>query len=231
MIVCLNPAACRAFGLGGLGDDVGVRFVVPSVATGLSIATPAIAHAISTAAWAVPVVGAGVAAVTIALTAIFTRKGPKQRVASTSIVNDLEPQLQRNLAEYLAGPHTRASQLIALRLFDDAWAFLNSSDACGSPALGAPGQACISDRQAGACVWRDEAGECWNWFKGYREPIANDAAVVDTPASDSFLASLLGGGGAGVVGDGSGFSVESLTEGGSVLPLLGAGLIVAGLVL
>lgn len=133
----------------------------------------------------VPIVGAAVAGVTLALSLIFSRKGPQQRIASTAIVNDLEPQLQANLAAYMAGPRTKSSQAQALLNFDQAWQFLQSADGCGAPALGAPGKACIDDRKAGACKWKDDADECWNWFIGYRDPIANDDAAPDPTVMDT----------------------------------------------
>jgi hypothetical protein len=102
---------------------------------------------------------------------IFSRKGPAQKVASTNIVNQLEPQLQRNLSAYRNGPRTRANQSAALANFDAAWAYLASSQACGSPDLGNPGKACISDRARGGK---------WDWFRMYRDPIANDESVSDS---------------------------------------------------
>lgn len=113
-------------------------------------------------------VGLAVTGVTFALQAIFARKGPRQRVASTSIVNDLEPQLQANLDGYFSGPRTPESQAAALANFDAAWQFLVSSQACGSPDLGNPGRACIADRSRGGR---------WDWASYYRDPIAADVPV------------------------------------------------------
>lgn len=130
---------------------------------------------------AVPVIGAAVAGVTIGLQLIFNRKGPKQKVASTKIVDDLEPLLKNNVEAYMSGPRTRSSQAAAIQNFDDAWAYLISDQACGSQALGNPGKACISDRSKGGK---------WDWFSYYRDPIANDSQVVADPVADS-LSQLL----------------------------------------
>lgn len=189
-------ASNRCAGLSGLAGDA-ANTGIKIGATAGQIATPALAHLITAASWGVPVVGAAIAGVTLALTAIFNRKGPQQKVASTKIVNDLEPQLLANLNGYLNGPRTRSSQAAALANFDAAWAMLISSDYCGSSQLGNPGKACIADRQQGACVWKDASGQCWNWFVGYRDPIANDPNVKpDTVQSEisSFLPELTGGG-------------------------------------
>jgi hypothetical protein len=92
-------------------------------------------------------------------------------------------------------------QVAALNTFDTAWQALQQ--ACGNPQLGAAGQRCISDRQAGACTWKASAGgwqadgtykmwgaagsgsDCWNWFIGMRDPIANDPNVQPDPVPSS----------------------------------------------
>jgi len=142
-----------------------------SVGGGIAVAAGMAAHAL----W-VPVVGVAVAAVTFALGLIFARKGGQQRVISTQIVNELEPQLQANVAGYFTGPRTRASQAQALANFDAAWDWLGGPQACGNEQLGNPGAACIADR--------DRGGQ-WDWFSYYRDPIANDPQVRDDPVSNA----------------------------------------------
>jgi hypothetical protein len=143
----------------------------------------------------VPVIGAIVAGITLALVAIFSRKGPKQKVATTEIVNKIEPLLQQNLSGYMAGPHTVSSRAQALANFDAGWAYVNQY--CDIPEMGNPGQACVSDRQAGSCVWKDSTSQCWNWFVGYRDPIANDPNVVPDPTmvdtAGNLIDSITGG--------------------------------------
>lgn len=179
-------------GLGQLGQEG------PGVGQRLTIAAPTIAMAtLATAshfgaAWAtaaIPVVGPIIAGVTVALMLIFGRKGPKQRRATTEIVNKVEPLLKKNLDGYLSGPRTRAAQEQALANFDAGWQYVQ--EYCGIPEMGNPGKACISDRQSGACIWRDEANECWNWFKGYRDPIANDPNVRTDPVVDTLTGKLV----------------------------------------
>lgn len=121
------------------------------------------------AAW-VPIVGPIVAGVALALSLILGRKGPRQKVVSTQIVDELEPQLKINLEGYRSGPRTRASQQAALANFDAAWAYLISPDALGNAELGEPGRRGIADR--------DRDGK-WDWFAYYRDPIANDPQVRD----------------------------------------------------
>jgi hypothetical protein len=65
--------------------------------------------------------------------------------------------------------------------FDYAWSQLTQM--WSDPALGEPGQRAIQDRQQGACKWRDGQGQCWNWFTGYRDPIAFDPEVKDDTAA------------------------------------------------
>ncbi len=129
---------------------------------------------------AIPIIGPVIAGVTIGLSLLFNRKGPQQKVATTQIVNQLEPLLQQNLDGYMKGPRNRSSQQQALANFDAAWQWLTQH--CQIPVMGDPGQRCVTDRQAGSCVWRD-GGQCWNWFVGYRDPIANDPNVKDDRAA------------------------------------------------
>lgn len=184
MIVSAHPAGELA-GTGSQYAQVGVQ-------TG-----GAIAATIATAAhWtaAIPVIGVAVAGVTAALALWFSRKGPQQKIATTKIVEDLQenPQygLRANLAAYMAGPRTAASQAQALKNFDDVWAFLVSRDACGNPEMGNPGQACISDR--------DHGGQ-WDWFRMWRDPIAQDQVQPDPQGTAALLESFAGSGGSTVV--------------------------------
>ncbi len=146
---------------------------------------------------AVPVIGAAVAGVALGLILIFNRKGPGQRVASTKIVDELEPLLKNNVEAYMSGPRTRASQAAALQNFDNAWAFLVGPDACGNAQLGNPGKACIADRSPGGK---------WDWSAYYRDPIAQDDGVKADPAANS-ISQLL-----------PGASADTVEQIGSLLP-------------
>lgn len=128
----------------------------------------------TSAAVAVPVIGAIVAGVTLALVAIFSRKGPKQKVATTEIVNKVEPLLQQNLEGYMSGPRTKSSQAQAIENFKAGWQYV--VDNCDVPVMGNPGQECVKDRQRG--------GE-WDWFAYYHDPIANDTQVIPDPVEGS----------------------------------------------
>ena len=130
----------------------------------------------ASAALAIPLIGAAVAGVVLALTLLFNRKGPKQRVATTEIVNKVEPLLQENLAGYMAGPRTVSSQAQALENFKAGWAYV--VEYCDTPAMGNPGQACVRDRQPG--------GQ-WDWKSYYYDPIANDMGVIPDPEEGSVV--------------------------------------------
>jgi len=99
----------------------------------------------------------------------FNRRAPGQKVDTTLIVNETEPILIRNLAEFQAG---RISRQAALDVFDQAWAYIRA--ACGDAAMGNPGRACIRDRQAGGR---------WDWFAAYRTPIE----TAPDPAAEMIL--------------------------------------------
>lgn len=162
-------------------------------------------------ALAVPVIGAAMVGVTIAVIGLMQlAKGCGQTCIVTSEwANQAEELLKKNLAAYMALPTPRpiSARNTAMSNFNVIWARLGQM--CGDPATGDAGRRCISDRQQGACKWRDASGQCWNWFTGYYDPIANDMNVVD----DSIAARASG-------------AFANIASGGDLLPLaLGAGLI------
>ncbi len=167
--------------LGGLGGST-AGIVIPSV----NIAGGVLSGA-AMAAWgtlAATGIGAAVAGVTIALTAIFNRKGPQQKVATTHIVDAIEPELRKNLDGYMSGPRTRSSQQQALANFDAGWNYVLQN--CGKQEMGNPGQNCINDRKPGGK---------WDWFSYYRDPIANDPNVKEdeiVPGIDAVKEILVG---------------------------------------
>jgi hypothetical protein len=118
---------------------------------------------------------------------------------ATSYVQQIGPILTQNLANYLAAPiHTASLQAAALNNFDTAMNALLA--ACGQAALGQAGQHCVEAFEQGACVYKTSPGgwqqdaqgnwsyqypgangsgqTCWNFYVGFRDPIANDPTVV-----------------------------------------------------
>jgi hypothetical protein len=154
-------------------------------AAGAAAAGSGAATTAATASLAVPIIGVAIAGVTLALGALFSRKGPKQKVATTEIVNKVEPLLKQNLAGYMAGPRTASSQAQALANFDAGWQYV--VDNCAIPQMGNPGKLCVSERQPGGK---------WDWYSYYRDPIANDTQVKPDPVIDqagNLIDSLTGG--------------------------------------
>jgi hypothetical protein len=85
--------------------------------------------------------------------------------------------------QFAAGkPENGRTQQAALQNFDQVWAQVVA--ACTGPgtSYGSAGQNCVNDRKQGACHYQVN-GQCWNWFIGYRDAIANDPAVVPDPAT------------------------------------------------
>jgi hypothetical protein len=158
-----------------------------------------------------------------------------------------------NLRAYVAAPYNPALQAAALNNFDTAWAAL--SQACNSGMLlgTQAGTNCITDRQAGACTWKASQGGwvpdanaadgsgyswtdwgpngsgsvCWNWFVGFRDPIAND------PRAASYVPPPMTGGtdytGGSTDGSGSGSVTDSLSSIPTPLLLGGAALLLLAL--
>jgi hypothetical protein len=201
----------------GLGDG---QAAITGVNIGTSLGTPLLtgalaANAASTAAatgsaatilgmapsLAVPVIGAALVGVSILVTALIRNSGCGITCVETSQwANQAEPLLKQNLAAYLAlpTPRTQSQQNTALSNFEVVWEQLQKL--CGQPGTGNAGVRCITDRQAGACKWKDANGNCFNWFSGYRDPIANDPNVVpDEQAALSSASSLLDGPGMGTL--------------------------------
>ena len=189
---------------------------------------------------AIPIFGAIAAILTPILISAFSGCG-QTCVLSSDAANKIEQVLQQNVNAYFASPRTLADQQAALANFDTAWNQLVQY--CGQPSLGQAGTNCVDDRQRGACQWKTSgcslstgnppvwscgaAGsgdQCWNWFVGYRDPIANDtmpaqqaeAGVSANPITGA-VSSLFSGTPSG------GFSWTSL-----ILPalLVGGGLLV-----
>lgn len=123
-------------------------------------------------------------------------------VLSSQFADKAEAQLRQNIALYFAQtpPRLASTRTAALQNYDQIWTWLYQQ--CSNSQLGDAGRACISDRTSGACKWKANAdspypggpkqGACWNWFSGYRDPIANDADVVEDSVS-SLVSSVLPG--------------------------------------
>jgi hypothetical protein len=153
---------------------------------------------------AIPIVGAGLAAATMLVQYLVANSGCGQTCIETSSwANQAAAALQKVLDGYFAlpAPRTQTQKALAVAAFNDIWAQLQA--ACGQPGTGNAGVRCISDRQQGACTWKQKyapvypgepnIGECWNWFNGYLGPIQADSVVPDpTPTLDSVASSVSG---------------------------------------
>lgn len=99
--------------------------------------------------------------------------------ATTAIVNGLATQLSNLDSAYLSESNpTCADQRAALDAYDQAWAWLQSPQACGNPNYGAAGNRCISDRAPGGK---------YPWATYYRDPIANDPRVSNCDTSQQVI--------------------------------------------
>lgn len=170
-----------------LGDTTQTAGAIANTASA-SVATVAainagLIHSATLTAW-IPVIGGVVAGVTLAIGLLAARKGPKQKRATTAIVNEIEPQLQANRDGYFAGPRTVSSRQQALNNFDAGWAYI--VDQCGIDQMGTPGNWCIEDRMPVGQIQPAHGGRGpwvgngkWNWFAYYRDPIEQDIPVPD----------------------------------------------------
>jgi hypothetical protein len=212
----------RLAGMGGMQSQQINQIVTTGAATTVSIL--ASLHAvIGGIAFAGPV-GAAIAGL-IAVGSLIANQfhGCGQTcVQASKIADQVGPILQQNFDTYMSAPvHYRSLQVAALNNFDTVWAAM--VQACSDPNLQDAGKRCISDRQQGACHWKNDGhggpdgsgNVCWNWFVGMRDPIANDPNVVPDPTvADSILD-----------------TVGIANTDGNKWALLGAGLVLAGVML
>lgn len=144
----------------------------------------------------------GVAELVGAVANLFSGCG-QTCVQATSIVNQAEPYFRQLTQTYLACPgRTTADQQNFLAVFSQMWQQIVNS--CGNPQLGQAGQNCINDRGPNGCTWKTtagqvgldgkvfSAGECWNWWVGYYDPIANDVPPGGNGGATSCSAALGG---------------------------------------
>jgi len=157
------------------------------ISGGTGIATAAAAGASLT----IPIIGAALGVVTLAIEAIVNSGCGQSCVITSNWANEAENQLQNNISEYFSipAPRPQSAQSTAIQNFMTVWNYLYQE--CSAASLGQPGADCIEDRQSGACKWKQtsdspllaypgepQPGQCWNWWNGYHDPIANDPDVV-----------------------------------------------------
>jgi hypothetical protein len=155
---------------------------------------------------AVPVIGAALMGATMLVQALIANSGCGQTCIVTSQwANQAAAALQQVLDAYFAlpAPRTQTQQAVAIANFNTIWNTLKQQ--CGQPGTGNAGVRCITDRQAGACTWKQKyaptypgqpnIGECWNWFNGYLQPIQQDPVIPDPSLASSVSSgiTLLGG--------------------------------------
>ncbi len=198
------PLRKKAWGLGSAMGATQINLATPGTTTASLVST-----GLTTAALFDPepfsktalLIAAGLSSL---LKGVIDGCGPTCTQA-TQAVNEAEPLLLQNVQNYVSQPiRTAAMQAQALAVFDNYW---NQVSALCQRIGGNGGQNCILDRQHGACKWKASKGgwtqgsdgawhytpfgaagsgdACWNWFTGYRDPIAGDPGVVATPASGS----------------------------------------------
>jgi hypothetical protein len=189
-----------AHGLGDANATAQQAQVAGSMAAGTatailgSLTTGGATTVLGITAAAVPVIGAGLVAATLLVSYLIRNSGCGQTCIVTSQwANQAADALQKVKDAYFAlpAPRTQAQKAVALANGQVIWEQLKKI--CGQPGTGNAGVRCITDRQPGACVWKQkyapvhpgdpEIGECWNWDNGYFEAIRRDPVVPDpTPA-------------------------------------------------
>ena len=170
--------------------------------------------------------------------------------------NQVQSALQQNLAAWNASQKTQTEQAAALANFDYAWSQLQQ--VCGSPSMGNAGVRCLSERQRGGVShWCCTAPPCTassgpydscsvpssqscnggppcctgcDYFKVYRDPIANDPAVIANESAVLPIGSTVGASSGAVTGlsqiSSGTVSIGSVQIPTSLLLLVGAAVLV-----
>lgn len=126
---------------------------------------------------AVPIIGAAIAGVTLAVSMFLNRNAEyfAQAKATTHIVDEAETLMKNNLAAWNQSPTKyQSEQKQALDNFNQIWNQV--VQACMNPGYGSPGHACVADRSRGGR---------WDWFSYYYDPIANDSQTQPDPILSS----------------------------------------------
>jgi len=174
---------------------------------------------------AMPIIGAAIMAATLGIELILNSGCGQTCIIASNWANNAATLLEQNITAYFAlpAPRTAEQKAQALANFDNVWNYLQQQ--CGNPNLGNAGVRCIQDRAAGACTWHQTGqpefpgqpatGACLNWFNAYRDPIADDPAVVTAITVNP----------AGTVGTSTGTTISTPlgTVDTSTLALAGAG--------
>jgi hypothetical protein len=219
------PLRGSGVGLGQANMTERIAMSSAQITSGVIGGMAASATAAGTTTWAtaaIPFIGPAIAGVTLILAFLHARKGPKQKVATTQIVNDVEPHLQDNLNGYFSGPRTLTSQYQALENFKAGWQWV--VDHCGIPEMGEPGQRCISERDRGGTAPWCPTGTGCDWWALYYDPIANDPEVKPDPVESFFETTAAPGSGGGfslTPGAPGGLSFSPVLIGAAALLLLG----------
>jgi hypothetical protein len=206
----LGATGSQVVGIGSsLGTPVATAVAGPAVGTALGIG----------ASLAVPLVGAAFAGIVLGIQALMNSGCGQTCVLTSEAANKATSLMSQNLHAYmgLPAPRSKTAQQAYLQNFDQIRAWLQQ--VCGQPGMGNAGVRCIQNQQAGTCplktspygwtqdasgAWKfTEAGPagsgetCWNYFSGFRDPIANDPTVADdsqAAQASAGIASLLSGG-------------------------------------
>ena len=180
-----------------LAQQIG-SIAASGVSAGIAAASLAGIISSATAASLVPIIGPAIAGVTLGIVAILNSGCGQSCILTSNWANQAEALLKQNIDGYFAlpAPRQQTAQTLALANFDNVWKYL--LEECGQAGLSTAGAKCTSDRMRGACTWKQttdspllqypnepQPGACWNWFNGYRDPIAMDATIPDASGSGS----------------------------------------------
>lgn len=217
----------------GLGSAQTTGIIASSVATGGSITASALVAAGAVGGPVGVVIGGVAAGISLLISTLF--RPNLQKIQASNDANQIEQILKQNLQNWLTlqpSQKTVSVQQAALQVFDSGWAQYEALIQ-QIPDWQHKAPHSISDRAQGSCAYHtaqpagwngttyvpngpnQNSGYCWNWFIGYRDPIANDPNIIP----DSILGPT----------SSSGLDLSSMASSSNIIPvLLGVGLVIFG---
>lgn len=131
---------------------------------GTTVVAPALVNAgiFAAASTAIPVIGAAVAGITLAVSYLAQGCGATCTMTS-NFVNQVEPYMKQNVEAWQSSGKSCAEKQQCISNFEILWQKVE--DYCNNSQFGDAGKRCISDRSRGGK---------WDWFSYYLDPIQND---------------------------------------------------------
>ncbi len=170
----------------GMGDAVTTVRQAGGIAAGAVPSVLTASGAIAAGSLAIPIIGAAIAGVTLAITYFLQRNARyhAEQEAATKVVDEAEPLLQQNLSAFMSSSKTAENKQAALQNFDYVWNQVITTLTQYEQQFPEKG----NEDPAIRGITERSLGGKWDWFAYYRVPIEQTpvtAASSTTPIADT----------------------------------------------